>query len=64
VPDSQKPLVGQIQDAQSTISLPASCPSPAIVDVSENTRSKIYGIFSKMGKFHCVIYCDTYKQFV
>ena len=53
MPDSQKPLVGQIQDVQSTISLPASCPSPAIVDVSENTRSKIYGIFSKMGKFHC-----------
>jgi len=51
--DSQKPLVGLIQDAQCTVSLPASCPSPAIVDVSENTRSNLYAIFCKMGKFSC-----------
>jgi len=50
--DSEKPLIGQIQDAQSTVSLPASCPSPAIVDVFENTRSKLHAIFSKMGKFN------------
>jgi len=54
MPDSQKPLAGLIQDAQSIVSLPASCPSPAIVDVSENSRSKLYAIFSKMGKFSCV----------
>jgi len=54
MPDSQKPLIGQVQDAQAAVSLPASCPSPAIVDVSENTRSKLYAIFCKMGKCSCI----------
>ena len=57
VTDSQKPLVGQLQDAESTVSMPASCPSPAIVDVFENARSKLYAIFSKMGKSSCI--CDS-----
>jgi len=56
VSDSQKPLLGQIQDAQSTVSLPASCPSPAVVDVSENIRSKLYAIFSKMGMSSFILY--------
>jgi len=54
--DSQKPLIGQIQDEQSTVSLPASCQSPAVVDVSENIRSKLYAIFCKMGVFSCLFY--------
>jgi len=52
--DPQKPLIGQIQGAQPTVSLPASSPSPAVLDVSENTRSKVYAIFSKMGTFCCM----------
>jgi len=59
--DSEKPLVGQIQDAQSTVSQPASCPSPAVVDVSENVRSKLYAIFSKMGMFSSVLYLPRLK---
>jgi len=47
--DVCKPLIGQHQDAQPVISLPASCPSEAIVDVSENIRAKIYAIFCKIG---------------
>lgn len=56
ISDSEKPLIGQIQDAQSTVSLPASCPSPAVVDISENVRSKLYAIFCKMGMLSCVLY--------
>lgn len=49
IADTQKPLLGQLQDSQAVISLPASCPSQAIVDVSENLRAKIYAIFNKIG---------------
>jgi len=56
VSDPQKPLAGQIQDEQATVSLPASCPSPAVVDVSENIRSKVYAIFCKMGMFIFMLY--------
>ena len=31
------------------MSLPANCPSQAIVDVSENMRAKIYSLFCKIG---------------
>ena len=48
--DVQKPLMGSLQEKQGVISLPASCPSQSIVDVSENMRAKIYSIFCKIGK--------------
>lgn len=49
IADTQKPLLSQLQDSQAVISLPASCPSQAIVDVSENLRAKIYAVFNKIG---------------
>ena len=48
--DVGKPLIGQFQENQGVIPLPANCPSQAIVDVSENLRAKIYAIFCKLGE--------------
>ena len=42
--------MGELQEKQGVISLPASCPSQSIVDVSENMRAKIYSIFCKIGE--------------
>ena len=50
IPDVTSPLMGALQEKQGVISLPASCPSQSIVDVSENMRAKIYSIFCKIGK--------------
>ncbi|KAL5007038.1 hypothetical protein ScPMuIL_015844 [Solemya velum] len=47
--DVKKPLMGVLQEKQGVTPLPASCPSQAIVDVSENMRAKIYSIFCKIG---------------
>ncbi len=47
--DCKKPLMGTLQEQQGVIPLPASCPSQAIVDVSENMRAKIYALFCKIG---------------
>lgn len=47
--DVSKPLMGRIQEEQGAVSLPASCASQAIVDVSENLRAKIYALFFKVG---------------
>ena len=47
--DADKPLVGDLQESQGIIPLPASMPSQAIVDVSENMRAKIYAMFGKIG---------------
>lgn len=41
--------MGQLQQTQEVEALPASSPSQAIVDVVENMRAKIYGLFSKIG---------------
>nr|KAG5707622.1 hypothetical protein BaRGS_031004 [Batillaria attramentaria] len=49
ISDVTKPLMGHIQEERGTVSLPAKCPSQAIVDVSENMRAKIYSIFCKIG---------------
>lgn len=49
ITDVAKPLMGRIQDERGTVSLPAKCPSQAIVDVSENMRAKIYSLFCKVG---------------
>ena len=47
--DVKKPLMGDLQEKQGVISLPANAPSQAIVDVSENMRAKIYALFCKLG---------------
>nr|XP_006825782.1 PREDICTED: uncharacterized protein C7orf63-like [Saccoglossus kowalevskii] len=47
--DTSQPLMGLLQEKQGVISLPAHCPSQAIVDVSENMRAKIYALFCKIG---------------
>ena len=49
VADADKPLMGALQESQGVIPLPASMPSQAIVDVSENMRAKIYAMFGKIG---------------
>ena len=41
--------MGQFQENQGTMTLPASCPSQSIVDVSENMRAKLYALFCKIG---------------
>lgn len=47
--DTAKPLASkEIEELK--ISLQANLPSRAIVEVSENMRAKIYGIFCKLGK--------------
>ncbi|KAK3109030.1 hypothetical protein FSP39_021501 [Pinctada imbricata] len=49
ISDITKPLMGTLQENQGVISLPASNPSQAIVDVSENMRAKLYSLFCKIG---------------
>jgi hypothetical protein len=49
--DTSKPLAsadsGELEE-----SLPSNVPSRAIVEVSENMRAKIYGLFCKLGTFY------------
>eukprot|EP00795_Rhopilema_esculentum_P014666 gene14666-5755_t len=47
--DAKKPILSSLQEKQGIISLPSSFPSPAVVDVSENIRAKIYSMFCKLG---------------
>jgi hypothetical protein len=49
IADPENPLSPHSDRPRSVVSLPASCPSAAIVDVSENIRAKLYSIFSKIG---------------
>jgi len=49
IADVKRPLIGELQEQQGIVPLPANCPSQAIVDVSENMRAKIYAIFCKIG---------------
>jgi len=49
IADIKRPLIGTMQEDCGIISLPANCPSQAIVDVSENMRAKIYALFCKIG---------------
>uniref|UniRef100_UPI00358EC116 cilia- and flagella-associated protein 69 n=1 Tax=Myxine glutinosa TaxID=7769 RepID=UPI00358EC116 len=47
--DPQKPLSGWFQNEHLLVSQPASSPSPAILELAENYRVKLYVIFSKLG---------------
>lgn len=60
--DAQKPLMGNFQENQGIISLPAQCPSQSIVDVSENMRAKLYALFCKIGEsLHlCALYSSIF----
>lgn len=49
--DPKKPILCYYQEEEdSQVSLPANRPSAAVMDVSENLRSKIYSVFCKLGK--------------
>ena len=51
--DTTKPLVGTGSDEDMQVkSLPSHVPSKSIVEVSENMRAKIYGLFCKLGYFN------------
>ncbi|XP_059828185.1 cilia- and flagella-associated protein 69-like [Hypanus sabinus] len=47
--DAKKSLTGLIQEEYGITSLPDNCLSPEVIDVSENSRVKIYYIFCKLG---------------
>ncbi|KAL2307351.1 hypothetical protein Nmel_000309, partial [Mimus melanotis] len=47
--DSTRPIVTSFQKLQKVIPVPASCPSFAIMEVSESIRAKIYSLFCKLG---------------
>ena len=47
--DTGKPLASRDTD-EPKVSLQSNLPSRAIVEVSENMRAKIYGLFCKLGK--------------
>uniref|UniRef100_A0A8C0V2R7 Cilia and flagella associated protein 69 n=1 Tax=Cyanistes caeruleus TaxID=156563 RepID=A0A8C0V2R7_CYACU len=47
--DTKRPLATSFQKQQKVIPVPASCPSFAIMEISENIRAKIYSLFCKLG---------------
>ncbi|XP_040208378.1 cilia- and flagella-associated protein 69 isoform X1 [Rana temporaria] len=47
--DAERPLVGQFQEEQQVVPMPANCFSVAIMEVAENIRAKIYSVFSRLG---------------
>jgi hypothetical protein len=49
--DTQKPLNSQSDENEVIISLPSHLPSRSIVEVSENMRAKIYGMFCRLGQY-------------
>lgn len=49
-PDTTRPLkTTQQEEDQYSLMLPFSYPSAAVVDVSDNLRSKLYGMFYRIG---------------
>ncbi|NXM10572.1 CFA69 protein, partial [Ploceus nigricollis] len=47
--DIKRPIATSFQKQQKVIPLPASCPSFAIMEISESIRAKIYSLFCKLG---------------
>lgn len=47
--DTKKPLSGISQEQHETTTLPANYQSPAVIDICENARVKVYSIFCKLG---------------
>lgn len=48
--DVKRPIAGSFQKEQEVIPMPSSCPSFAIVEISENIRAKLYSLLCKLGK--------------
>ncbi|XP_033950602.1 cilia- and flagella-associated protein 69-like [Pseudochaenichthys georgianus] len=51
IADPQRPILGVYQQEVPQLSFPANVPSAAVLELSENLRSKVYSIFCKLG-FH------------
>ncbi|KAG7324496.1 hypothetical protein KOW79_012512 [Hemibagrus wyckioides] len=49
IADEKKPLLTMYQEQEPLESIPANTPSPAVTDVSENLRAKIYAFFCRLG---------------
>ncbi|XP_027540642.1 cilia- and flagella-associated protein 69-like isoform X2 [Neopelma chrysocephalum] len=49
VVDMKRPIASSFQRQQKVIPMPASCPSFAIMEISENMRAKLYSLFCKLG---------------
>ncbi|NWR48830.1 CFA69 protein, partial [Regulus satrapa] len=47
--DTDRPIATSFQKQQKVIPVPASCPSFAIMEISESIRAKIYSLFCKLG---------------
>ncbi|NWX66870.1 CFA69 protein, partial [Promerops cafer] len=47
--DTKRPIATNFQKQQKVIPLPASCPSFAIMEISESIRAKVYSLFCKLG---------------
>ncbi|NXO75951.1 CFA69 protein, partial [Sitta europaea] len=47
--DTKRPIATSFQKQQKIIPVPASCPSFAIMEISESIRAKIYSLFCKLG---------------
>ncbi|NWS07660.1 CFA69 protein, partial [Motacilla alba] len=47
--DTKRPIATSFQKQQKVIPVPASCPSFAIMEISESIRAKIYSLFCKLG---------------
>ncbi|XP_032909535.1 cilia- and flagella-associated protein 69 isoform X1 [Catharus ustulatus] len=47
--DTKRPIVTSFQKRQKVIPVPASCPSFAIMEISESIRAKVYSLFCKLG---------------
>ncbi|XP_037650921.1 cilia- and flagella-associated protein 69-like isoform X1 [Sebastes umbrosus] len=49
ITDAQRPILNHHQQQDAQLSFPANTPSAAVLELSENLRSKIYSIFCKLG---------------
>ncbi|XP_070778157.1 cilia- and flagella-associated protein 69-like [Enoplosus armatus] len=49
IADPQRPILSVYQQGDTQLSFPANMPSAAVLEISENLRSKIYSIFRKLG---------------
>ncbi|XP_045915557.1 cilia- and flagella-associated protein 69-like isoform X2 [Micropterus dolomieu] len=49
IADPQKPILSLYQQGDTQLPFPAHVPSAAVLEISENLRSKIYSIFCKLG---------------
>ncbi|XP_062844662.1 cilia- and flagella-associated protein 69-like [Trichomycterus rosablanca] len=47
--DVKNPILSMYQEQEALQSVPANTPSPAVLDVSENLRAKIYTLFCRLG---------------